>query len=143
MGIAYHLNQDLGVSLVVWDGLVTATEWQAHARRMLADTRWPARKGLHLVDMRSTRLDASIDEAAIKATADLFGQHPRIAALKAAVVAGEAFTRAAQFERIIAQYRSTLITFNILATACAWMGLDTTAVEPELQAIRAELRAGA
>ena len=41
MGIVYRIDQDCGVAVVLWDGRVTADEFLAHTRRLLADTEWP------------------------------------------------------------------------------------------------------
>ena len=40
MGIVYRIDQERGLVVVLWDGRVTADEFFAHARRLLADAEW-------------------------------------------------------------------------------------------------------
>src|SRR6188474_3654637 len=122
MSIVYRINQERGVAFVVWDGLVTADEWLAHVRRLLADADWPPDRRLHLSDLRTATPDASIDEVVLKQAADLFG--PQVANLRAAIVAGDAFEKAGIFERLITRYRPFVFVFNTLNPACGWLGVD-------------------
>ena len=139
MGILYRIDQQQGITLTVWDGAVKPAEWLAHLERMLADADWPGRRRIQISDLRTASVEG-IDEATLKAAADLLGQDTQIANMKAAIVAGEAFKKAAQFERFIAQYRSSVIVFNTLMTACTWLGVEVEAVERGLRALRAEVR---
>jgi hypothetical protein len=140
MSIVYGIEDDMGAALVVWDGPSRAESFQAHARRLMSDPRWPARAGRHLADLRTAVLDASIDQAVLKAIADLYGTHPRIAQIRAAVVVGEAFEKAEAFAHFISGYRPSVIVFNSLDIACTWLGIRVDEAEPRLERLRREAR---
>lgn len=140
MSIVYRINQERGVAFVVWDGLVTADEWLAHVRRLLADADWPPDRRLHLSDLRTATPDASIDEMVLKQAADLFGTHPQVGHLRAAIVAGDAFEKAGIFERLITRYRPFVFVFNTLHPACGWLGIDVADAQRTLESLRARAR---
>lgn len=97
----------MGATLVVWGEVVTADDFLAHVRRLSSDADWPPSSRLHLSDLRMTSLDASLDEAVIEKAANLYGQHRhKIANMRVAVVAGEAFRKAVVFERALQQSRA-------------------------------------
>jgi hypothetical protein len=84
-----------------------------------------------------------MDEAALEKAADLYGQDPqKIANMKAAIVAGDAFQKAVTFERLITRYGASVIVFNSLATACTWLNLNEGEVKGALQDLRLQLRDG-
>jgi hypothetical protein len=134
MSIVYRIDD--GVAVVLWAGLVTADEWLAHVRHMVADPAWPPARGLHLSDLRSARIDASIDHAALSAGAALFGAHDKIGDIRAAIVAGESFANARLFEDLIARQHGMAFAFNSLRPACDWLGVDPAAVEASLELLR-------
>ena len=78
-------------------------------------------------------MDASIDESVLKQAADLYGAHPKIARVRAAIAAGDAFAKAGVFERLIAPYRPFVFVFNSLNPACGWLGIDAREPERTLQ----------
>ena len=41
MGIGYRINEDLGLTVVVWDGKVTDEDCRRHFVTLAEDTRWP------------------------------------------------------------------------------------------------------
>ena len=124
MSIVYRIDKEKGYTLVVWEGVVTADEFLAHIRRLSSDTDWPPPRRLHLSDLHTASLDASMDEAILQAAAHLYGQHlDKIASMKVAIVANSAFWKAVEFERIISQYGAFAIVFNALPTACTWLNL--------------------
>ena len=124
MPIDYEIDSQLGTTFVSWRGLVGRDEFVVHVRRLLADPAWPPRHARHLCDLRSATLDQSIDAAVLAEAAALYGTHPKIATLRVAIVAGEAFEHAVIFERFLSQYRAATIAFNTLETACTWLGMD-------------------
>lgn len=138
MTIAYHIDPALGVTFSKWEGLITADDFLAHAQRILADPAWPPRKGHHLTDLRFGRLDDSLDEAALQNMARMYGNHPQINSVKMAIVASEEFSKAAIFEHTLLQYRPSVIVFNSLDTACAWLGIETGVAENIFAKLKAE-----
>jgi len=141
MSIVYRIDKEEGYTLVLWVGVVTADEFLTHVRRLSSDADWPPPGRLHFADLRIASLDASMDEAILQAAADLYGQHPdKIASMKVAIVADNAFWKATEFERIVSQYGALPIVFNALPTACIWLDLDASEVESQLQQMRAQVR---
>jgi hypothetical protein len=141
MSIVYRIDKEKGYTLVLWVGVVTADEFLTHVRQLSSDADWPPPGRLHFADLRIASLDASMDEVILQAAADLYGQHPdKIASMKVAIVADNAFWKAIEFERIISQYGAVVIVFNALPTACIWLDLDASEVESQLQQMRAQVR---
>ncbi len=147
MGIVYRIDQDRGLAVVVWDGRVTADEFLAHTRRLLADTEWPPREGRHLADLRSAILDRSAVSYAVEDAVDLIGTHPKVEGLRVAIVAGDAFVQAAVdafietgvFERLIPGHRPLMLVFDSLNPACEWLGVDASNVGRSLQSLKTQL----
>jgi len=121
--------------MVRWDGVVTAEEFLSHVRRLIADVRWPPEPARHLTDLRSAMLDPSIDASVMQSAADLFGSRRRIANLRVAIVAGDEFAKAREFEALIAPYQPLLFVFNSLRPACEWLGVDAEDVGRILQSL--------
>ena len=61
MPITYSIDEDLGVTLVRWHGMVTAEEFLAHTHKLSTDSHWPPSKYLHLTDLRTATLHESVD----------------------------------------------------------------------------------
>ena len=119
ISIVYRIEREKGYTLVLWVGVVTANQFLTHARRLSSDADWPPPRRLHFSDLRLASLDASMDEAILQTAADLYGQRPdKIANMKVAIVADNAFWKAIEFERIISRYWAFTIVFNALPTAC-------------------------
>jgi hypothetical protein len=135
VSISYRLDHQRGLTCGVWDGLVTGNDFLAHVKRITADPAWPP-GNLHLTDLSTAIVDATIDDGVMKAAADLFGTHPKVAGLRIAVVAGGAFEKAGIFERHIARYRPFMFVFNSLNPACSWLGLDAKEIGPILDDVR-------
>ncbi len=141
MGIRYYIDQEKGITFVLWDGVVTADEFLAHVRHLSSDVNWPPPERLHISDLRRTSLDPSMDEAIITKAAKMYGeQQDKIANMRVAIVAGDAFDKAVVFERVISRYGASVIVFNVLNTACKWLGIDVTEAKPMLQRLRTQLR---
>ena len=140
MSIVYRIDQEGGIAFVLWDGVVTADEWLAHVRRVLADAAWPPDGRMHLTDLRTATPDVSIDEAVLKQVADLYGTHPKIADLRVAIVAGDAFVKAGMFERFVTRHRPFVFVFNTLNPACEWLGIDVSDAQRTLQSLRTQAR---
>ena len=140
MTIIYHIDKQVGITYVVWDGVVAAELYIAHVKRLLADPDWPPVRGLHLSDLRSSSLDSTIDKAVLVKTAGMFGEHPKISTVQTAIVAHEAFHQARMYERLISPIEPSVIVFHNLDTACIWLGTDSAAAARELNSLRARAR---
>ena len=138
MGIVYRVDQSLGTALVLWDGTINAQEFLSHVRNLTADQNWPPHTKRHLSDLRTAIVDDSIDDEVLKAAAELFGRHPKIATLRAAIVAAESYVKAGVFERLITPYRPFVFVFNTLRPACMWLGIDAAQTEGSLRSLRTD-----
>jgi len=141
MGIKYHIDLEKGVTFVLWEGVVTADQFLDHVRQLSSDINWPPPKRLHLSDLQRTSLDPSMNEPIIIKAAHIYGeQRDKIADMKVAVVAGEAFNEAVIFERVISRYGASVVVFNLLHTACKWLGIDVDEAETMLRGLRTQSR---
>jgi hypothetical protein len=139
MSIVYRIDHAQGITLVLWDGVVTADEYLAHVRQLLSDADWPPHRHRQLGDLRTASVDA-IDEATLETAAALFGKHPEISHFKTAILASEAFNKAVIFKRFISRYRPSVIMFNSLDIACTWLGIDAHGTEHTLRLLRVQAR---
>ena len=54
MGIGHRINPDLGLTVEVWDGDITAEECRHHLTELAEDTRWPPGP-LEIIDLTTLR----------------------------------------------------------------------------------------
>ena len=134
MGIRYHIDRELGMTLVRWYGLVTANDFLAHTTRLYSDVAWPPEKHLHLTDLRTARLDRSLDERILVKIAEVYRRHPKIARFRVAVLASNLFKEAMLFQRFLKPAASMMV-FSDFATACAWLGITRLHAERRLRAL--------
>ncbi len=141
MSIVYSIEKEKGITLVLWDGMVTAVEFLAHVHRLTSDANWPSLTRLHLSDLRNTSTDPSIDRATLEEAADLFGKDKKnIANMKVAIVTQDEFNKAVAFERYVFRYIPSVIVFNDLHTACLWLGINAEEAEGTLLQLRNQAR---
>jgi len=142
MGIAYRLDQGLGLTLTVFDGVVTGDEWRATVREIFDDPDWPPGR-LNLTDLRTA--DSSlITEADRNDIYEINARHAnQLVGMKSAAIAGVHFDETREFERGNRPSGIRLIAFDDLGPACAWLGIEAALVAPMVTALRDELRAAA
>ena len=139
MSIVYRIDKAKGLTVVLWEGVVTADDFLAHVRRLTSDADWSPPKRLHLSHLRSTSLDASLDEATIEKAAHIFGNHLKTGEnMKVAIVASEVFKKAVAFERMLLRYGASVVVFNFLEDACRWLGIEAEEIEHTLRQLRAQ-----
>ena len=143
MSIIYRIDREKGITLSIWDGAVTEDEVLDHLHQLVADPDWPTIKRLHLTDLRTTTAYLNIDETIIKKMVALLGKSPgKLAKLKMAMVANEAFGISNIFQRLMSIYPLSMISFNSLDTACTWLGINAVDTEGALDQLRARAREG-
>jgi len=141
MSIVYRIDKEKGLTVVLWEGVVTADEFLAHVRRLTSDADWPPPKRLHLSHLRFTSLDASMDDVTIEKAAHLYGNHLETGVtMKVAIVASEAFKKAVAFERVLLRYGASVVVFNFLENACTWLGIAAEEIERLLRQLRGQAR---
>jgi hypothetical protein len=139
MSIVYRIDKEIGATFVLWEGIVTADDFLAHIRRLTSDPEWPPPKRLHLSMLHTATLDPSMDDGMVERAVDLYGKHQsKLADMRAAIVAGDAFKSAVIFERGIARHGASVIVFNSLDVASTWLGIGVGDVERTLQLLSAQ-----
>jgi hypothetical protein len=142
MSIVYRIDKTIGATFVVWDGAVTDEEFLSHTSRMASDPGWPPPQKMHLVDLTSLTSTDGVSVQALEEGAAAWGKlGVRVAGLRAAVVANDAFDKSRVFEALVARYGVNVIVFNSLHTASIWLGIDAEKAESALNALRDEARA--
>lgn len=141
MGITYRIDVEGGVTYVLFDGEVTDADFVTHTERLIANPAWPPHRKLHLTDVTSQKNPKLLSAGIIRQMARLWASHRElIAGLRVAVVAGGAFDNAEVFERAISGSGLTLIVFNLLPTACTWLGINPGKAAQVFDEMRAEAR---
>ncbi len=136
MGIAFRVLVDVGCTVSVWDGEVTAAEARDHVVQLADSADWPPGP-LHLTDVSTLRRGVIPD-------ADLVGllyEGTRLTAdLKVAVLvaAGALPTNDLRFKAATAALFAT--AFDDLDAACAYLGVPHRTIAATLAELRAALR---
>ncbi len=145
MSIVYRIDKDRGVAFSVWQGDVTPADFLATLQAELADPDWPPRRRAQLVDLRTYTVleDAAAVQAAIANAIGIYAEHrDKVARMRMAIVASDAFAQALSFQRLSLPGPLKVIVFNSLPTACAWLGLDMMEAERALEELRSSGREG-
>src|SRR5690349_7471441 len=115
MSIVYKIDPEIGITYVVFDGVVTGEEYEAHTRRLLADPAWPPSRKLHLTDVTSQITPEALPHNVIEAMADLWGTRTHgLDRMKIAVVASEGFQNARLFESRVVRHGPSMVVFNMI-----------------------------
>jgi len=141
VGIANRFVESMDLFVTVWDRVVGRDEWEAMARRQVADERWPYATRL-LTD--TTSFDpASLTREDVVAVATIFDENRRrLGGTKHAIIASRGWELARLFEVQIDPTGPTTIVFNYLEGACPWLGVEAGAVVGILDELRRDLRQG-
>jgi hypothetical protein len=140
VGIAYRSDHGLGLTVIVWDGVIRPEDWRSHVSQMTADPSWPAGR-LGLLD--ATAADVSLlTEDHIREVAAAFGSdRSKLAGIKYAIVAGEAaHAYALAFQQVIGPMGLVTVVFSHCDIACAWLGITVEDVEPTVEELRLAIR---
>src|SRR5688572_946332 len=139
MGIKYRADREKQIIFVVWDDVVTADTWFEHIDRLIADPLWPLISAM-LVDLRTARDISSIEEAEIDHAVALFNTVPiPLSKKRVGIVAANAFWKSRRFGDLISRFGASVIVFNELSTACAYLGIDTMEALKAIQQLRADV----
>jgi hypothetical protein len=139
MGIAYRLDRDLGLTLTVFDGIITGEEWIRHVHEVFDLPEWPPGR-LSLTDLRTADSHLLRDEDRQAVFAINQAHAKQLVGMKSAAIAGVHFDEARDFERGNRPSGLRLIAFDDVGPACAWLGLDAAVVAPMISELRAQLR---
>ncbi len=143
MTIVYGIDNQKGITYVLWEGVIKEGEVQAHIKRLHADPQWPPPGRLQLIDLRSLIGGAQTEPEKLKEAAELFGGQPeKIKKMKMAFVASDAFSKSTVFQGFMEAYPISVIVFNSLDTACLWLGINETDAECVLDELRGRAKSG-
>jgi hypothetical protein len=131
-GIGYRVDLALELTVVVWDGDVSASEANAHLIRLAEDRCWPPGR-LHLLDLTTAGSVAVHDTELVRL---LVEARPRFGM---AIVARDDDMSAEQFATAARQVRADVTVHESIRSACAWLEVDPVATQHMVDAIRDEL----
>jgi hypothetical protein len=137
MGIVYEINNELGITFVVWRGVIDAGAFLAHTYVLSSDPYWPTPERRQISDLRGACLDASLDQAVLERAAAMYGVHSdKVASLMVAVLAHEGYDQTAAYARLLVRHGVAVSTFSLAETACTWLGADLDKVNAVLGRMR-------
>ena len=140
MSIIRSLDKQRNLFFVVWDGVVVWEDWFKHVRSLMADADWLAAPrfiaSLQSVTDTSTIGDREVEQ--VRAVLD--ANREKMAGKRGAIVASEEFWKAKRFGEVIAPFGASVVVFNSLDTACAFLGIDWAETQPMIERLRARLR---
>jgi len=135
--IAYRIHKSLGLTVVVWDGVVTGDDAEDHARRLFADPDWPPGPR-HLLDATTA---TSVPVTADTTLVDLVADVAETRLIRFALVENTGFAEATKFEEAASARGIThIIVFNDVSTACGWLDIDVAAARSVIDELRRGLR---
>ena len=137
MSIAYRLDSSHGLTIVVWDGMITGDEAEDHVRVMREDPGWPPGPR-HLLDATTATAVPTVANTKLVEMAAEAADTNRI---RFAVVANRFADTAEVFQRrAAAEGVHDVAVFTDISAASAWLGVDLPSVRTTLGHIRRELR---
>ena len=140
MGIAYRCKKELRITIVVWDGTVTFSQWLENTNKLSSDPDF-ALTSMQVVDLRFASIDPAVGEKEFKEIIDILGKKKEMFfGRKVAVIADEEFGRATVFKHMGESLGASLIVFNDLLIACHWLGINILEVEKDIEGLRTQLR---
>jgi hypothetical protein len=141
MAIAYRTHGPGGVSVDVWVDKITPKQAAQHVAELAAQPAWGARRRI-LTDLCYVSSESIPTYEEIRELARRFEEQigARAHSAKWAVVANQAFVKAAEFGDEVRNNVGSLIVFFDLASACLWLGADEHAMRDAIGELRQEAR---
>lgn len=139
MTIIQRFEKQKRIIFVMWDGSVTAKQWFQYAERLVSHPTWKSTPRL-LADLRSVEDTSTIGNEAMDHAVNIFtAERAGLTGKKIAVIAGDAFGKASRFGGLLSSYGVSLVVFNVLETACVYLGVDVTYANQVLDDMREQL----
>ena len=140
MGILYRSDPAKYFMVVLWDGVFSWDEWQAHIRLAMADPDW-ANPPRILSDLRSVTDTATIQEPEMRqALAQLGANQHLLAGRRNAIVAGAEFRKASRYAELVEHYGMQTVVFNNLDTACIFLNINPEYARAKIAELHRELK---
>jgi hypothetical protein len=139
VGVSYRIDRGQGLTTIVFDGKITASEWRSHLEEIFDDPEWPPGTR-NLTDLRSADVSEVTDSDRAEILA-LYTPHlDKMRGMKSAAVAGDNFDTTREFEERKEPAGLSLIVFNDLLNACTWLGIDKTVAQSTVSDLRSKIR---
>jgi hypothetical protein len=139
MSVRYAFEKQMGTVFVLWDGIVTGEDWHKYLSELFADPGFFTMRQI-VLDARTVLDDSFVRVRDIKAiTAFLRTQTNLLKNKKIAVLVNTKFDKARKIQTAFSGLGLSIIFFNGLDTACAFLGLSLLDAEQRLEQLRARL----
>lgn len=138
MAMGYECFPNRGITLVLWDGFVTAEAWRRQALKIIEDPAFPT--PMVLGDLR-TVTGHNLEKLDIFDNSALLAARVRALPQKLALVTGEEAHE--QFEAFQAATQGLTVEierFDLLGMACKWLRIPCQETEASLDALRSHIR---
>jgi hypothetical protein len=139
VGVAFRIVRDLRLTIVVFDGEVSAPEWLEAAREVYAHPDWSPGP-LNLTDASTADISTLTPDDRVKILGANGLQVELLEGMKSAVVAGPNFESSQAFTGTNPDRGLQMIVFTDLDLACAWLNVDVERVRPIISDLRATVR---
>jgi hypothetical protein len=136
MGIAHKLVPELGLTVVVWHGEVTAEDSVNHLVRLAEEPHWPPGL-LHLTDMRTVTSVTLPDPELLGLLFE--GSHWRDEDLDKVVIVAAELLRGTTVEDAAAELGMSADVFGDVGSACARLGIDPIPIARMVDGLRSEI----
>lgn len=123
MPIVHRCDPKLALTVVLWSGAVSVSQWLEDIRNREKDPDF-ASTWKDLVDGRTSVPDSSFTPAAIEAVLDHLKQNPAAAGRAMAVLEGGDLVKLRFYKLIAEQAQINVEIFSDLPSACAWLSVD-------------------
>jgi len=135
MPIVYRALRSLGCTISIWDGEIDERTARDHVLRLAQDSEWPPGP-LHLTDLRTVR-HATLPDAGLL---DLLYEGTDLTEdIRVAVIVDPGQLSSPALHFMAGTIELHALTFEDVASACAYLDLDVGSVETVLARLRHEL----
>ena len=141
MGIAYRCDTSTGLSIEVWDGLITFDIARRHLDQLTKDPQWAASRRI-ITDLSGIAAESrpTGDEVAMLSDAFLHQLAYLVGNAKWSVIAEHTLAEALVFGERVRHEVRRMTAFTNLITACVWLGVDVDDVQPVIDDLRRQIR---
>lgn len=134
MSMNYLVLNDGKLVIESWEGTVSHGEVMSHERQHMQDPSIQAGASV-LIEATGATFQTALE--AIQEVTDLYrSPYGQQKIGKCAILVNrDAYDRARLFEKLAAPHGVNVIVFNVLDTACRWLGIDVNVVREQLKTI--------
>lgn len=135
--VRYEVMEGGKLVLEIWNGDISRGDVESHSRKHLADVR-VAPGAAVLADARSANFGLAPNDVQHVVDGLYAGRQGRMKIGKCALLVNDrTYDLARAYESSAAKYGVTVIIFNSLDVACAWLGVDSEMVLKQMDLAKA------